>query len=239
MPFTVNGIGTSICAARGDVAWSGQADCDSVECLVVLYVPVLPYRTVHSFGWDGTQYRAIPIRWSLGLIARAFLRRWSLVAMVAAGIFGYIAYDLWQEPGGGPGLAPAALAIGLGLLGPVLFWLMRWTDRRNKAIRRVLGPHDLGSSDPATWTKDLLANISGPMEQYGAASFAEASAKALADGRPIQAMWAARLCVAAEDRHEGERLTDEILAHPGIAEAIEAIRKSPFLWPEAFAASSA
>ena len=238
MPFTINGIGTSICPARGDVQWDGQADCDSVECLVVLYLPVLPYRVVHTFGRNGSQYRAVPIRWSLGTIARAFFRRWMWVLVVGAAIAGFIAYDTWDAPDGGRGQIPAALAVGLAVMAPLGWWLTARTDHRQRSIRRVLGPHELGSSDPATWTRDLLANVADPRENYGTATFAVAAAKELAGGSPIKAMWAARLAAATEDRHEGEKLTDEILAKPGMAEAIARVKAQPQLWPDAILEAS-
>ena len=223
MPFTINGIGTSICPARGDVAWGGEADRDSVECLVVLYLPVLPYRVVHSFGRNGTQYHAVPIRWSLGTIARAFFRRWMWVLMVVAGFAGYFAV-LSHFEGGEVSWGLGAVAVGSAVVAFGGWWLMARTDQRHRSIRRVLGPHELGSSDPATWTRNLLANVSDPTENYGTATFAEAAAKELASGSPIKAMWAARLATATEDRHEGERLTDEILAKPGMSEAIARVK---------------
>jgi hypothetical protein len=230
MPFTINGIGTSICRGRGDVGWGGGADCDSVECLVVVFLPVLPFRAVHTFAWDGTQYRFIPIRWSWGLVLRAFLRRWAFVPLVAAIFMACLSYESWKDMDSSSFMIYAAANVTLAALAPLIWWLLAVTDRRTKSIRRVLGPHDVGSSDPATWNADLLANISDPQTLYGTSTYAEGVRAQLAADSPVKAMWAARLATVLEDRHEGERLTDEILMQPGMDEAIERVRKDPSQW---------
>src|SRR5579885_1139641 len=73
MPFTVNGFGTSLCGSRGDVGWGSK---DGMEWLVAAFMPVIPIKAVHTFDWNGNQYRAIPIKWSFDLVARTFLGRW-------------------------------------------------------------------------------------------------------------------------------------------------------------------
>src|SRR5262245_50976922 len=74
MPFTMNGIGTSVCCSRGDIGWGSS---DAMEGLVVFFMPVVPYRAMHTFDWNGEQYRHIPIRWSPGLVLRTFAKPWS------------------------------------------------------------------------------------------------------------------------------------------------------------------
>src|SRR4051794_3035468 len=73
MPMTINGFGTSVCGSRGNVGWGSF---DAMEWLVALYMPLIPYKAIHTFDWNGEQYRAIPIRWSFGLMVRTFLGRW-------------------------------------------------------------------------------------------------------------------------------------------------------------------
>lgn len=81
--FSVNGIGTMVCEARGLVEWdSSLEDSDSVLAFCILGIPILPYNAVHSFGWrfdeapgGGFHYRSIPIRWSWDLVGAAFVRR--------------------------------------------------------------------------------------------------------------------------------------------------------------------
>src|SRR5262249_10957166 len=73
MPFTVNGFGTSMCGGRGDIGWGSH---DAMEWFVALYMPIIPIKPVHTFDWNGNQYRAIPITWSFDLMVRTFLSRW-------------------------------------------------------------------------------------------------------------------------------------------------------------------
>src|SRR5262245_42463778 len=133
MPFTMNGIGTSVCGSRGDVGWGSH---DAMECFVVFFMPIIPYKAMHTFDWQGEQYRAIPIRWSWGLTLRTFAKPWSW----GVGLVGCLLlfFSLIEFTKGRP-LAMAFLAaglplVGLGILGLVL---LHFTDRRNKAIRRV------------------------------------------------------------------------------------------------------
>jgi hypothetical protein len=219
-----------MCRGRGDVRWGGDADCDSVECLVVMYLPVLPFRAVHTFDWNGTQYRFVPIRWSAGLVFRAFLRRWCYVPMVAAIIMGCFTYEAWKEMDGDSFATYSVVTASLAALGPLGWWLLAVTDRRTKAIRRVLGPHEVGSSDPATWPSGMLAAVDDPKTFCGTSTYAEGVAAQLKANSPVKAMWAARLSTALEDRHEGERLTDEVLSQPGMDEALERVRKDPGEW---------
>ena len=89
MPFTVNGFGTSLCGSRGDVGWGSH---DGVEWLVAFYMPLVPLKSVHTFDWQGNQYRAIPIAPSFDLTARTFLGRWAWgMGILGAGISVFLA----------------------------------------------------------------------------------------------------------------------------------------------------
>jgi hypothetical protein len=233
MPYTVNGVGTSFCGASGLVAWGGEADCDGVECLVFLYLPVLPYRAVHTFAWQGDQYRQVPIRWSFSLVARAFLRRW-VIGMLAIGVFLAFAAGITMmseaDRKGAAALGiPAALLLGVGA---VLWWGLSASDRRRCAIRRLLGQHDHGSSDPATWTAALSDSVKSSRELYGTSTYADAVPQLQSRGEFHRAMWAARLSVLKEDAADGERLTDELLSDPRVLEALDELSRDLTRWAE-------
>jgi hypothetical protein len=228
MPFTINGVGTSVCDSRGHVNWGGGNDHDALECLVILFVPVMPIKAVHTFDWNGNQYRQIPIRWSGALVAYAFLRRWLLVSIVIGVILGFAGFA--DKTG-----ASAALIVIGGLMvagSSVGLWLIRQSDQRTRDIRRVMGPHDLGSSDPATWPESLLQGVKPAKDSFGTLYYAEAVAARLAVGDFSGAMWAARLSTALEGRHSGEELTKAVLEYPGVREAIEVVRQDPKRWAE-------
>src|SRR5262249_27694290 len=123
------------------------------------------------------------------------------------------------------GLGIALCVAGSGGLG--LLWL---TDQRTRNIRRVLGPHDLGSSDPATWTADRLENVGTPGQMYGADTFVQAAERLLAENDYSEAMWAARYAVALEDRAAGERITDTILKNKGVSRALKVVKLNPRRW---------
>jgi hypothetical protein len=212
MAFSVNGVGTSMCFARG----SGIRGGDALECFVILFMPIVPLRPVHLFGESsemmGSNYQAVPIRWSFSLVLRVFLLYWMAFPLLGGLILTLVTTmkllhgeesDRWTPYAVGGWIV--TLVCGLGYL---LLWL---TDKRNRRIRRVLGRHPWGRSDPAMWTQDLLSRINTPKEMFGEDSWSAAVPARLEQGDYSGAMWAARLAVALEDRGNGERLTDEVL----------------------------
>jgi hypothetical protein len=225
MPYMVNGIGTSVCQSRGKVSWGGPADYDALECFVVLFLPIIPYKAIHTFGWNGDHYRAVPIRWSGELFVRTFVGYWLFVPCIVGVILGLVAF---AERAGGMTMLPIAVAlVAVPALG---WWLLAKTDTRNRNIRRVLGPHELGSSDPATWTNELLDSVRTPRDMFGTASYAEAVERCLRAADYAGAMWAARLCVILEDTDNGQALTDTVLNHPAVEEALLKLRENPYAW---------
>jgi hypothetical protein len=94
----------------------------------------------------------------------------------------------------------------------IAYWLRhRAPDRRDTAIRLLLGCHEWGSSDPATWHPNLLQRVKSPAETASASTFVEAAKTAISKGDWCAAIWAARFCAALEDAKLGEELTNQIL----------------------------
>lgn len=230
MAFTMNGVGTSVCCSRGDVGWGSS---DAMECFVVFFLPIIPYRAMHTYDWNGQQFRYIPIRWSWDLTLRTFVKPWSwgVIALGAVlAVIGVVEINRTVSVALGL-LAAGVLFAGVGLLGLLL---LHYTDRRNKAIRRVIGGLTIGTCDPAHLTGQLLDQMTGdPRAMYDAETFAEAVEQLLEKGSFAQAMWAARMTVAVEDPSEGERLTDSVLSDPEVQEAILEVQQSPDRWHKA------
>lgn len=246
MPYSVNGFGTMVCGARGHLSWTKKGwldatDYDGVECISAALLPVIPYRPVHIYGKSsqgaGYQYQYVPIRWSLGLVFRAFLARWLWVPFLAALI--YFIVKIVDHVDKGWQLAPhepVELAIAsVVLLFPIcVWWLLRKFDRRNRDLRRVMGPVYLGSSDPVHWKEEHLAQISSPSELYETSTFEQAASRLLSNGEYARAMFAARMCAAVEDRLQGERMTNEILADDVVRERLPQVHLAPLTWAAAF-----
>jgi hypothetical protein len=235
VPSTVNGFGTAVCGAGGFVSWGGAPDFDAVECFVALYMPVLPYKAVHTFHWDGWNYRQVPIAWSLGLVVRAFARRW-LIAVGLVGGFLLIGGFTERDAPTKDVLFLSALA--LYVVAALGYWLLWVTDQRSRNLRRVLGPHDFGSSDPATWRGELLELLPGSRPLFGTDTYAAAVSVLLEDRKYGSAMYAARLAVAVEDAKYGEELTDMILRDPDVREALEVVRRDPKQWADVMEAGN-
>ncbi len=235
MPFTLNGCGTSVCPSRGSVAWekgkwysSLTHDYDALECLVLLFLPIIPYRVIHTFDWDGRNYRRVPLKWTAVVVFRAMIRRWLLAGFLVGGIVTFVGFldsDLhWWA------FSAAGLLL-LAISGGGLYW-MHASDEKTRNIRRLLGRHAYGSSDPATWHPSLLTTVKKPKELYGTDDFASAVASLLNGGQLSDAMWAARLSAAVEDNATGERLTDDVFADAQVKVALGRIKDDPSRWRE-------
>ena len=226
MPMTVNGFGTSVCGGRGNVGWGSF---DAMEWLVAAYLPIIPVKAVHTFDWQGEQYRMIPIRWSFDLVLRTFFSRWAWGIGIIAVILVIVGF---AERQGNPVLffGIAAALVGFAALIGVLLSL---TDRRNKNIRYVLGAATIGNCDPANLLSGLLGEMTADTQvAYGTDSYLAAADKLFRRGSYARAMWCVRMATVLEDAREGDRLTDEILADADVKEAIAEVRRDSGQWAE-------
>jgi len=244
MPRMTNGIGTWFCTAHFDGGWGWD---DAVECAMFLYFPVWPLRVIHlqqipsgSFGPE--KFQAIPLRWSDRLVWRVFLRRW-LAGSVGLGVVLFLTLGLlivWPPKDDSAARAWSATKSILVVLAPCLIGagiagqlLCRCRGRRQRDMRRCLGVHRLGSSDPATWLDEDLARMPKAADLFATATYAEAVPKLLAEGAWVGAMWAARLTAACENRRGGEELTDTVLRHAGVQDALTRFQRDASCWREA------
>jgi len=231
LAFTVNGCGTSICPARGFTRLNGATNSnhDSVVCFVMLYLPLIPLQAMHTHSWNGTQCMVVPIRWSADLVLRAFARRWLFALLAAAAMLAFAGVCTLGEvdkhaPVGMLVTSAILLAVALGLLR-----LLGNSDRRHRAIRSLIGPHKLGTSDPATWAPEVLKHLPPSMELFGTPTDSSAVPALLEKQQYANAMYAARLTAAREDAAGGEALTEKVLADPGARALLERL-PAPGFW---------
>lgn len=244
MAFTVNGIGTSMCPGRGLISWTSGSwwsrlsthDYDGCLCFCVFFMPLVPLNSVHVYSrvaqGTGEQFQQIPIRWSILLIARAFAARW-IWALLFAGA-GFCVIAMAEARVGQHAIVWAALGMLLLVIAAMIYLLLLSTDSRTLDVRRVMMATPFGSSDPATWTSEMLQTVYTPEKIFGAPGFLDAAARALDSGEFGKAMLAARYAVALEDAIAGEALTDEILSHRDVREALPLVHRDPNLWRAAF-----
>jgi hypothetical protein len=236
-----NGIGTWFCTARYDAGWGWD---DAVECAMFVFFPVWALRVVHvrtipGGSFQSDSYEAIPLRWSDQLVRRVLLRRW-FAGFVGLGLFilGMVALVTVWPPEGAAAREWAVTKPIFSVLAPCLVvagfvgqWFLRPQILRERNIRRILGLHALGTSDPATWVDEDLAKMRDPKSLFGTDTFAQAVPKLLEAGAWNGALWAARLSAALEG--ESGALTDQVLRQPGVQEALAQFRRDPRSWPSA------
>jgi hypothetical protein len=237
----MNGFGTSYHGGAAAIRWekpegvNAPADHDAVECAIALGFPVFPYQAVHTFHWSHRECRVIVLRRTPALLLRAMLRPYllattwvsgvllaglALIAIVGPFVFGK---PLRPQPELWTFVATTA-GIFLAGLGPLL-WL-RMLFARSRDLRLVMGPHEAGSSDPATW-------LHSPPQDLVAECTLAAAEQALTNGQFSRAMFGARIAAALGDRH-GEKLTDRILADRRVLRQLPALRRKPWLRKDLF-----
>jgi hypothetical protein len=240
MPHMTNGVGTWFCKAHFDAGWGWD---DAVECAMFLYFPVWPLGTLHvrelrARSFAPEEYQAIPLRWSIQLVRFVFLQRW-LAGLVGLGLVLLLtlAVVIRWPPQGRPAAEWAVLKPIVAPLAPCLIaggiigqLVLRYYPRKERDIRRVLGPHSRGSSDPATWLDEDLARMPTARLLFGTETFGDAVPRLLTAGARAAAMWAARLSAARESRTKGAELTDTVLRDPDVQEALSQFRRDPSCW---------
>jgi hypothetical protein len=160
MPFNVNGVGTSYCFARG----TGGRGGDALECFVFLFMPIFPIKPFHLYHQDPgfiTTYKAIPLRWSWGLVIRVYLLYWTLFPFVAGIITAIVAGGAYSSKSGESYLTYLMGGVIVTVTCSLTYLALWLTDRRNRQIRLLLGRQTIGRSDPAMWTAKRLKEFEG------------------------------------------------------------------------------
>jgi hypothetical protein len=230
--------GMSVAGRRGQIVWKGsftgigqQMTYDTCQVRFGLIVPFALGDVVHI--WDipltkiGGPCKAIHLRADPDFKRSVLIGNWiGLGAALACIALFLVALGLFVKLM----FVPAAAAlVGSVVVGGLGFWLTRLPadETRHRAIRLLLGYHEWGTSDPATWSEELVADVVSPKEVLGVESYAALAKKEQAAGRWGEAMWAARLCAAVEDRAAGQTLTDAILGEPAVVERLRLVRRRP------------
>jgi hypothetical protein len=210
---------------RGQVVWKGKSPFLSegndlhYDTYLSSYTLIVHFKLENLIHiWDigktkSSEAKAIRLRDDRGYHRRLLVSRW---LMLAGGLVAIGGIALWVRVHFLLGILAFLVAIALG----VWEWAQHRGMGRHRRIRAILGPHGLGSSDPATWNNALRKQVADPRVAFQAASYADLAQGLIAQRRWSGAMWAARLCVLLEDRGKGERLTDLILSDEEVVDRL-------------------
>jgi len=212
MAFTFNGFGVRSCGNYAPIKWTKRkwftigekGDHDAINCMVVVFLPILTVEPQHTFDWQekgigpgiGYEYQKVKLKWNWRLVVHTFLRPWS-IAFIAFGTIGLL---IWYST---KSLEDFLVGCGLIIFGILGFIVARSLYRRCRDIRLLLGRHALGTSDPATWEKSIIDRINSSEKLYGTKNFEEACRKFISSLDWENAMWAARYCTAVENKYIG------------------------------------
>jgi hypothetical protein len=101
------------------------------------------------------------------------------------------------------------VALVLGVFAKVLWKVL---DARDQRIRNIMGPHELGTSDPYDWTDETaFAAREGILQQHEMPSLLELAGRSLHDGDVAGAMLYTRLAMRCEPGPEAEALFAQVL----------------------------
>jgi hypothetical protein len=244
VPQSFNGFGTTYYGGAAPIYWQKPetsaipADHDAVECVIALLLPVFPLRSFHTFQWQLRECKIIPIKRRPVLVLRALLRPYLTIAAMVSGFMSLVVLssflyaifflrrplnDLLPRK---EGWELVILAWGSFVLTQGFFALLNYPYIRSRDVRLIIGPYELGSSDPATW--DFVPSAT---ESEGVS--VDAAHHALTEGQFSRAMYCARVLVALGDRR-GQSITDKILGDRRVRSKLPALRRRPWLREQLF-----
>ncbi len=207
MPRSFNGIGTSLVRISKKRQVAGHIQFDAIEAFVVLFCPLVPYKTLHVLSWrqvdaEQERYDAFTLRPAARLIAKGFLNGWGnnlfffAGAMAAIASFATATMDRPFNATDRAFLTVLWSLFAIGIAAKLMFLVLNRADER---IKDLIGPHDLGTSDPYYWPDEMIhkaiASIRDSQDQRPLESIAEDS---LRQGDASTAMYLTRIGMRSE-----------------------------------------
>jgi hypothetical protein len=191
--------GMSVAGRRGQVVWKRsftgigqQVTYDTWEVRFGLLVPFALGDAVHI--WDIPQTtisgpcKAIRLRPDRDFKHRVLSANWiglgATLGCIGLFLAALVLFVNLKFVPAAAALVGALVVAGLG------FWLTRLPadEARHRDIRLLLGFHEWGTSDPATWSQELVGDVVAPKAAFGVESFAGLAKKEREAGRWGEAM---------------------------------------------------
>ncbi|MCA9044417.1 MAG: hypothetical protein KDA69_08860 [Planctomycetaceae bacterium] len=220
MTYNVNGIGTDLVTVSGHQNVNGQYQYDAMESVVFIGMPLIPYKVVHVVSSQphgtGMRYQSHPLRWSFRLFFKGMANGWGNMLLLLGGaftvLFGFIIFtnDKPFSEMDAVLLTVCGSVFAVGLLSKGLWYML---DRRDMRIREILGPHQLGSSDPMDWPDDVADSMADAiLKQFGGRSLTELAERSISEDNDELAMMCVRLAQRdSSEAHAASPLFDELM----------------------------
>ena len=213
MPSTYNGIGTTL--IKASKAYPSNGQFDAIEAFVVLNFPLVPYKAVHVLSHEGDRYRSFDLKSSSFIYLKGIVNGWANNLMffsIPATIICAIAMATMDREVGAFDYWIWTVLISAIVIGVMLKFLWIILDMKSRAIKSIIGPHELGTSDPFDWS-DALANTERRRaldERPDCASLVEIGRGYQHDNQSM-AMCLARLAMRTGEEVEAQKLYVELM----------------------------
>lgn len=221
MPHSVNGVGTGLIKASKERNIDGCIQYDAIEALMLFYIPIIPYKTIHVLaiwqaGYEQEKYQAIKLKPSPRLIAKGMLNGWGNVLLIFGGgaflVFSFVTLTM-SRPSNIKDYMFLGGMMGLFLIGvfcKAAWYFMNDTDER---IKDIIGPHDLGTSDPIDWPDDIAQSvIKHLVAEANGQTLVGIANQALAERNRAKAMLCVRLALRGGQNPVAQKLFDQLMA---------------------------
>lgn len=221
MPHSVNGVGTGLIKASKERNIDGCIQYDAIEALMLFYIPIIPYKAIHVLaiwqaGYEQEKYQAVKLKPSSRLIAKGMLNGWGNVLLIFGGgaflLFSFVTLTM-SRPSNIKDYMFLSGMMGLFLIGvfcKAAWYFMNNTDER---IKDIIGPHDLGTSDPIDWPDEIARiAIKNLMTEAHGLPLTSIAQQAITERKMSKAMLCVRLAMRGGQNPVAQKLFDQLMA---------------------------
>ncbi|MBI4751902.1 MAG: hypothetical protein HY774_25740 [Acidobacteria bacterium] len=221
MPYSVNGVGTGLIKASKERNIDGCIQYDAIEAFMLFYIPIIPYKAIHVLaiwqaGYEQEKYQSIKLKSSSRLVAKGMLNGWGNVLLIFGGgaflFFSFVTLTM-SRPSNIKDYMFLSGMMGLFLIGvfcKAAWYLLNDTDER---IKNIIGPHDLGTSDPFDWPDEIAQSvIKHLVAGANGQTLVEIANQALAEQNRAKAMFCVRLAMRGGQNPAAQKLFDQMMA---------------------------
>lgn len=215
MTLSFKGFGTRLIKAS---KLRHRGEHDAIEALSACYLPVIPYKAMHVLydkpvsisAFEYNNFHAIPLRFASRIIAKAFLRTWSIGLFIFTAIFFFL--DFTHKANSNDYLIQPKVYLFLVATGIMFKIILFFLNKHDEKIRNFIGRHELGSSDPYYWHDSIFKEVIAELiKSTDKKSFYDIAHDYFINGNNSKAMYFIRISMRLERNKMAKKLFNEIM----------------------------